>query len=370
MQYSAAGDRLFDVFMNGTQVLTNFDIVASSGAEGAAVIEQFTVPVDNSGALVVGFTNVLNGACVNGIEIDQMAPLTVAASPANGGSVSGGGIYIPNSSQTISVTANVGFSFSQWQDGNTQNPRTVTVPAGGTNCTAIFTQSQGSLFFAVNAGGPAEGTFAADADYSGGTGNPSVTTATIEVAAVRNPAPQAVYQSERYGSFSYTFTNLIPGNSYFLRLHFAEVFSQYFGVGDRLFNVSINGTQVLTNFDIYATAGAGNTPVIAAYTVQPGSSGQIGIGFTNVLNGAKVSGIELYNMSGNAPSLTMPIFTNGGFHTTLNGMASSNYVVYVSTNLINWQQLGGTVTAQSCGTTNIIDNTGVLRARFYRAVRP
>ena len=246
----------------------------------------------------------------------------------------------------------------------------MTVPAGGTNYTATFIQykqSVGSLFFAVNGGGGAAGTFVADTGYAGGTGNPSVAPTVIDVSAVTNPAPQAVYQSERFGNFAYTFGSLNPGNSYFVRLHFSEDY--YSAAGKRVFNVWVNGAQVLTNFDIISAAGAEFKAVVKEYTVQPNTRGQINIGFTNgPADAAKVSGIEIYNMSGNVHWFTAPTFTSGHFQATLNGMATSNYIVYMSTNLITWQQWG-TVTAQSVGTTNIIDANSGPRVRFYRAVR-
>jgi len=57
-----------------------------------------------------------------------------------------------------------------------------------------------------------------------------------------------VYQSERYGNHTYTFGSLTPGASYIARLHFAE--TKWTTAGARVFNVLINGTQALTNFDI------------------------------------------------------------------------------------------------------------------------
>jgi Papain family cysteine protease/Divergent InlB B-repeat domain len=71
------------------------------------------------------------------------AALTVAASPTTGGTVGGSGRFAVGSQQQVAAIPNSGWLFSQWQDGTTQNPRTVTVPAAGTNCTAYFTQSPG-----------------------------------------------------------------------------------------------------------------------------------------------------------------------------------------------------------------------------------
>ncbi|WP_245632676.1 malectin domain-containing carbohydrate-binding protein, partial [Edaphobacter aggregans] len=98
---------------------------------------------------------------------------------------------------------------------------------------------------AISAGGPAAGNFAADEDFTGG--NTSGNNATINISGVTNPAPQSVYQHQRYGNFTYTLPGLNPGASYTVRLHFAE--NYWTQPGQRVFNVSINGTQVLSNFD-------------------------------------------------------------------------------------------------------------------------
>src|SRR5262249_50777043 len=141
--------------------------------------------------------------------------------------------------------------------------------------------------------GSASAQFSADTNFagtvSGGTQAAPVTT-TIDTSAVTSPAPQDVYQTERYGNFTYAFTNLTPGLAYKLRLHFAETY--WTAVGQRRLNVLINGTQVLTNFDIIATAGAANKANIQEFTATP-NNGQIAIQYVTVTDNAKSSGIEL-----------------------------------------------------------------------------
>ena len=118
------------------------------------------------------------------------------------------------------------------------------------------------------------------------------------------PAPQAVYQTERYGNFTYTFTGLTSGLTYKVRLHFAEFY--WTAVGQRRFNVFINGTQVLTNFDIIAAAGAPNKATIQEF-MATASSGQIVIQFTTVTDNAKSSGIEIL-----LPPPAAPLAGNNG----------------------------------------------------------
>jgi hypothetical protein len=100
-----------------------------------------------------------------------------------------------------------------------------------------------------------------------------------------------VYQSERFGNHSYTFGGLTPGGAYTVRLHFAEIW--WTGVGQRSFNVVINGTQVLTNFDIVAAAGGPNRAIVRQFTANADAAGRITIQFTAVIDYAKSSGIEI-----------------------------------------------------------------------------
>lgn len=66
----------------------------------------------------------------------------VSANPTMG-SVSGSGNYVEGATVTISATANSGYKFTQWQDGNTQNPRQITASESKTY-TASFATNSGS----------------------------------------------------------------------------------------------------------------------------------------------------------------------------------------------------------------------------------
>jgi hypothetical protein len=156
----------------------------------------------------------------------------------------------------------------------------------------------------INAGGGAVSPFIADTDFSGGTATSS--TNTITTSGVTNAAPAAVYQTNRYGNFTYTIPNLTAGSSYTVRLHFAETY--WTQVGQRTFNVNINGQAVLSNFDIIGTAGAANKAVVETFTTTAASGGSIAIQFVTVKDNAQVNGIEV--LSGTSTSTPTPTPTS------------------------------------------------------------
>ena len=76
-----------------------------------------------------------------------------------------------------------------------------------------------------------------------------------------------------------------------MRLHFAELY--WTAGGKRKFGVAINGTAVLSNFDIYVAAGGQYKAVVKEFTAAANSSGQIVIKLTNVTDNATIEGIQI-----------------------------------------------------------------------------
>jgi uncharacterized repeat protein (TIGR02543 family) len=143
--------------------------------------------------------------------------------------------------------------------------------------TAAFSASAGGPV-SVNAGGSAAGAFVADAYYSGG--NTYSNTSTIDTSLITGTVPpQAVFQTERYGEFTYTIPmSASPGSSYAVTLYFAETY--WTAAGQRTFNVAINGTTVLTAFDIFAAAGGASKAVARTFNTTSDANGQVVIQFT------------------------------------------------------------------------------------------
>ncbi|MEO5915966.1 MAG: malectin domain-containing carbohydrate-binding protein [Luteolibacter sp.] len=151
---------------------------------------------------------------------------------------------------------------------------------------------------AANCAGPALGRFAADWGFSGGTTNSK--TNTVNISGVTNPAPMAVYQTYRLGAFGYTMGGFTPGTNCNVRLHFAETY--FTAANSRLFNVAINGTSVLTNFDIFAVSGAKFMANIQEFSTAVNAGGQVVVQFSNVKDNALCCGIEILQALSPAPT--------------------------------------------------------------------
>jgi hypothetical protein len=140
----------------------------------------------------------------------------------------------------------------------------------------------------INAGGPqvstSLGVFLADARFSGGTAK----SYTKEIANTTN---DVLYQSERYGAFSYNIP--VSNGQYNVVLHFAE--NYYTAAGKRVFDVSIEGVKVLANYDIFSKVGL-NTATTETFVATVGD-GTLNINFTKILDNAKVSAIEVIKVS-------------------------------------------------------------------------
>ena len=73
--------------------------------------------------------------------LPQQYTITVLSSSEIRGSVSGGGTFDEGTVTQISATANDGYIFSAWNDGNTDNPRTITVTGNATYIASFEVQS-------------------------------------------------------------------------------------------------------------------------------------------------------------------------------------------------------------------------------------
>lgn len=101
--------------------------------------------------------------------------VTVQSANNSRGSATGSGTYVENSVDTLTATANYGYHFDHWNDGDTTNPRLLTVTASGTY-TATFMPNQYTL--AVSSEDSAHGTVSGSGAYNFNTSHTITATPT------------------------------------------------------------------------------------------------------------------------------------------------------------------------------------------------
>jgi hypothetical protein len=115
--------------------------------------------------------------------------------------------------------------------------------------------------------------WSADTGFTGGVAGDN------QGQAVQGAADSTLYDGQRYGNaagFAYDFP--VPAGSYEVTLKFAENYVN--GVGQRLFGVSIDGTSVLSDFDIYAESGGPWRALDKTFPVTLSAAGSIDIQFS------------------------------------------------------------------------------------------
>jgi poly(hydroxyalkanoate) depolymerase family esterase len=228
-------------------------------------------------------------------------------SPVEGISVSGVGHSLPQSGMVGNAIAFLGLNSNvppppTPTPSPTSTPVRTSSPTPSPSVTPVPSGVAGAI--SINSGGSATGSFLAD-QYSSG-GSTFTTTNTIDLSQITsNPPPAAVFQSERYGAFNYTIPNRTAGSAQTVTLYFAETYVT--ASGQRIFNVTINGTTVLTNFDIYAAAGGQNRAIARTFGTTANSSGQVVIGFISGTQNPKINGITV--ASGGVTPTPTPIAT-------------------------------------------------------------
>jgi hypothetical protein len=148
----------------------------------------------------------------------------------------------------------------------------------------------GPVVIAIACAGAPVGAFLADQDFTGGTEWHS--REEVRTAGVANVAPEVVYQYERWGAdVVYTIPGLVPGARYVVRLHFCEISKHK--IGERVFDILINGNVVLKRLDIVAAAGGPRIAMVRDFPATATATGRLTISFAAVLDNPKLSGLEI-----------------------------------------------------------------------------
>jgi hypothetical protein len=216
---------------------------------------------------------------------------TITATAGPNGSISPAGEVAvnPGSSITFAITPNQGFMVADVIiDGTSRGPKTsktFTKVAADHSLAATFAPGGpgGQVVFAINAGG-AQYTaqsgivYKADTNFSGG----QIYSTTASIAGTSDGP---LYQRERFGNFAYNIP--VANGNYNVTLKFAELSCS--AASCRVFNVKMEGRQVIGNLDLFAKVGKNRAyDITIPVTV---TDGKLTIEFYSSGSNAKVNAI-------------------------------------------------------------------------------
>jgi len=210
--------------------------------------------------------------------------LALLVNPSNGGTVNGGGTYTVGSQPEISASANTGWTFTGWSDGNTQNPRTVTIPSGGASYTADFQQSTATVTVLVNPSN--SGTVNGGGTYASGS--------QPEISASANTG--------------WTFTGWSDGNTQNPRMITvpsggASYTANFSAAGQNDFSIRLNPATM--------TVAQGGTGTYAINTqITAGNSQNVTLNVSSLPSGISFTLSQTSVQSGNSATVTLNVGTS------------------------------------------------------------
>ena len=157
-----------------------------------------------------------------------------------------------------------------------------------------------NVLYRVNAGGGAVQAGDAGPDWADGSGSADVSggnnagwspVPNVD-ASVPASTPRSIFDSERWGAQSWIFP--IPaGATVKVRLYYANRCTCTSGVGQRVFNVAINGTTVQAAYDIVADVGDQTGTMKEFPNVTAAADGAVHVDFANQVENPLINGIEI-----------------------------------------------------------------------------
>ncbi len=227
---AGVGERVFDVLAEGELVLNALDIYAQVG-HNAALVETLDVVV-NDGRLDIELRHGVENPKISAIEIMSTTP---APEPVN---------------DTV-----------------------IRVNTGG----PAYTDADGNVW---------------EADYGFNTGRVSSTNDAID-----GTTADTLFRSERWdeaGGSELRYAFDLPDGQYRVNLYFADIYSGTAGVGQRVFDVLVEGDLVLDDLDIFSEVGH-DAALIKTATVTV-VDGQMNIEFQHGVENPKIAAIEILGL--------------------------------------------------------------------------
>src|SRR5262245_42427823 len=110
-----------------------------------------------------------------------------------------------------------------------------------------------------------------------------------ESMKIANTSDPAIYRTERFGMTA--FSQPMPNGKYTVKLHFAETSGAVSATGERVFSVSVEGTEI-KDLDVWARAGAREKALIESVDVTVTDS-KVDVVFTAKTQNPEINGIEI-----------------------------------------------------------------------------
>jgi|GEM_PF-2693543 len=348
LYWQQAGQRVFDVDIEGQSFLNDFDILLEGGAKIA--LTKTTQVAVTDGFLNINFDAVVENPKINAIEILRAGGLTPAGILAfnaptftinengtpvsavtvtrTGGSTGAVGATLVLTEGTATApadfnNASIQINFADGDaiaktvfipivdDAMTESTETVNLALGnivggailGSQSTAVLSilDNDGQARILINAGGgtytdTAGQTWSADQYFSGSSYAYASTTPSIT-----NTTNPALFKDERSGVNGASFAYQVPvaNGIYLVNLNFAELY--WNASGQRVFNVSLEGQTAIQNLDIWAQVGKNTALTKAVQAIV--TDGVLNVNFSSTVGDAAVTSIEIIR-TGNVPVST------------------------------------------------------------------
>lgn len=191
----------------------------------------------------------------------------------------------------------------------------------------IFAVEPGTVIYRTNyGGGQISGTPVWQKDPIAASRFTTTNTIDMTDESIPSGTPENIFKSYRFGpnqNLNLSFP-VEPGR-YEVRLYFAEISGGNDEVGARIFDISIEGEKVLSNFDVFKTAGKKNKAIKRAFFVT--SDSNLNIDFTKIKDNSMVSGIEILKAGPGNIQINPTVTKSGeGESPTINNI--DLYVIY------------------------------------------
>jgi hypothetical protein len=287
--YKAVGQRVFAIWVNGRQVMAALDIFAEAGYSKAYILSVETPVTGNK--VTIEFAPSKENPKISGIEVIEIPD------------------FVPPPT-SAPVTA----------------PFNLLINCGGEG----FLESSGVRQWV------ADQYFIGGSTYADGSND------------ILDTLDDTLYQSERNGEYKYEIP--VPTGSYEIVLHFAELYWQ--GIGQRLFDISLEDNVVFKNVDIVALGGGQRLHAFTLETVAIISDGFVSLEFEYSnprVDMPKLSGIEinflqphLAHSVSNGPYITTDVSNVGSAITQVDGSYSHSHGTGLEVVSWTWKE-GSTV---------------------------